>query len=93
MSAAEGTPEKSALQANIGAVRAETWEAMNKALVKHARKCKVEDRRWMRTDTTVIESNIHHPLDSSLLGDGVRVLTRIMQRAHDKYGTKPCAHY
>jgi transposase, IS5 family len=87
LSPADDAPGKSALQANIGAVRAETWEAMNKTLVKHARQCKVEDGRWMRTDTTVVESNIHHPLDSSLLWDGVRVLTRIMQRAHDKYGT------
>ena len=90
ISPAEDAPKKSALQANVGAVRAETWEAMNKTLVKHARTCKVEDGRWMRTDTTVVESNIHHPLDSGLLWDGVRVLTRIMQRAHDKYGTTRC---
>jgi transposase, IS5 family len=31
-------------------------------------------------DTTVVETNIHYPTDSSLLGDGVRVLTRIMKR-------------
>jgi len=90
ISPAEDAPKKSALQANVGAVRAETWEAMNKTLVKHARTCKVEEGRWMRTDTTVVESNIHHPLDSGLLWDGVRVLTRIMQRAHDKYGTTRC---
>jgi transposase, IS5 family len=46
----------------------------------------------MRTDTTVVESNIHHPLDSTLLWDGVRVLTRIMLRAHDKYGTTRINH-
>jgi IS5 family transposase len=90
LSPAEATPKKSALQANIGAVRAVTWEAMNKTLVTYARERKVEDGRWMRTDTTVIKSNIHHPLDSALLWDGVRVLTRIMQRAHDKYGTTRC---
>ena len=81
------TPMKSALQSNIGAIRAQTWELVNKALIVHGRECKVEAGRWMRTDTTVVESNIHHPLDSALLWDGVRVLTRIMQRAHDKYGT------
>jgi IS5 family transposase len=32
----------------------------------------------MRVDTTVVETDIHHPTDSTLLGDGVRVLTRIM---------------
>ena len=34
----------------------------------------------MRVDTTVVETNIHHPTDSTLLGDGVRVLTRIMKK-------------
>jgi len=34
----------------------------------------------MRVDTTVVETNIHYPTDSSLLGDGVRVLTRTMQK-------------
>ena len=36
--------------------------------------------RRMRIDTTVVETNIHHPTDSSLLGDGVRVLTRTMRK-------------
>jgi IS5 family transposase len=34
----------------------------------------------MRVDTTVVETNIHHPTDSTLLGDGVRVLTRLMTK-------------
>ena len=86
------TPMKSALQSNIGSLRAETWETVNKAIVLHARARKVEDGRWMRTDTTVVESNIHPPLDSALLWDGVRVLTRIMLRAHDEYGTTRTNH-
>jgi IS5 family transposase len=36
--------------------------------------------RRMRVDTTVVETNIHHPSDSTLLGDGVRVLTRTMKK-------------
>jgi transposase, IS5 family len=36
--------------------------------------------RRMRVDTTVVETDIHHPTDSTLLGDGVRVLTRIMRK-------------
>src|SRR3954469_20766322 len=35
--------------------------------------------RRMRVDTTVVETNIHYPTDASLLGDGVRVLTRAMK--------------
>jgi hypothetical protein len=37
-------------------------------------------KRVMRVDTTVVETNIHYPTDTSLLGDGVRVLTRAMKR-------------
>jgi len=92
LSSSAAAPKKSALQANIASIRPETWEAMNKTLVLFARERKVEDGRWMRTDTTVVESNIHHPLDSSLLFDGVRVLTRILLRAHEEYGTTACNH-
>jgi IS5 family transposase len=34
----------------------------------------------MRVDTTVVETNIHYPTDSSWMGDGVRVMTRGMKR-------------
>jgi IS5 family transposase len=36
--------------------------------------------RRRRIDTTVVETNIHYPTDSSLLGDGVRALTRTMKK-------------
>ena len=41
----------------------------------------VTQGRKMRVDTTVVETNIHYPTDSTLLGDGTRVLTRMMKRA------------
>jgi IS5 family transposase len=47
---------------------------------------KVVQGRKMRIDTTVIESNIHYPTDSSLLGDGVRVLTRSMREITELAG-------
>ena len=43
--------------------------------------------RRMRVDTTVVETNIHYPTDSSLLGDGVRVLTRTMKKITKLVGT------
>jgi IS5 family transposase len=92
LSPSASAPKRSALQANIGAIRPKTWEAINQALVLEARQQKVEDGGWMRTDTTVVESNIHHPLDSSLLWDGVRVLTRILRRANESFGTSWCNH-
>jgi IS5 family transposase len=45
----------------------------------------VQGRR-MRIDTTVVETNIHYPTDSSLLGDGVRVLTRTMRKITELVG-------
>jgi transposase, IS5 family len=45
--------------------------------------------RRFRIDTTVVETNVHYPTDSSLLQDGVRVLTRTMQRAGTAMGDPP----
>ena len=42
--------------------------------------------RRMRVDTTVVETNIHYPTDSTLLGDGVRVLIRTMKKITDIAG-------
>ncbi len=42
--------------------------------------------RRMRVDTTVVETNIHHPTDSTLLGDGIRVLTRTMKKITEIVG-------
>jgi IS5 family transposase len=49
-------------------------------IVAIAQQNKLVEGRKMRVDTTVVESNIHYPTDSSLLGDGVRVLIRAMKR-------------
>jgi hypothetical protein len=40
----------------------------------------------MRVDTTVVETNVHYPTDSSLLGDGARVLTRTMKKVEKVAG-------
>jgi IS5 family transposase len=46
-----------------------------------ARSLKVTRGRKLRTDGTVVETNIHHPTDSTLLGDAVRVLSRTLKKA------------
>jgi IS5 family transposase len=58
-------------------------EKIHARVVKIAQENQVVKGRKMRLDTTVVETNIHYPTDSSLLGDGVRVLTRAMQRIAD----------
>ena len=42
--------------------------------------------RKMRVDTTVVETNIHYPTDSSLLNDGARTLTRTMKKIEGRVG-------
>jgi len=53
---------------------------IHERIVQIAKVNEVIEGRRMRVDTTVTETNIHYPTDSSLLGDGVRVLTRTMKK-------------
>jgi IS5 family transposase len=83
---ADPAPTKTRLQKNIKRVRAETWERLNRAVLRHAEKHGIETGNKVRTDCTVVESNIHQPTDSSLLRDCVRVLTRLQSEAHELFG-------
>lgn len=58
----------------------EVLKQLHERIVKIAQNKGVTAGRRMRVDTTVVETDIHHPTDSTLLGDGVRVLTRIMRK-------------
>src|SRR5215467_9315847 len=53
---------------------------LHERLMELARERGVVKGRKMRVDTTVVETNIHYPTDSGLLGDGARVLTRTMKK-------------
>jgi IS5 family transposase len=59
----------------------QTLTALNARVVELARQRKVTRGRKLRVNSTVVETNIHHPTDSRLLGDGVRVLSRLLRRA------------
>ena len=59
---------------------------LNRQQVTGAVEEKLVAGRKMRVDTTVVESNIHYPTDRSLLGDGIRVLTRTMKRVEEVTG-------
>jgi IS5 family transposase len=58
----------------------ETVEKIHARVVEIAQEKQIVQGRRMRLDTTVVETNIHYPTDSNLLGDGVRVLIRAMKR-------------
>jgi IS5 family transposase len=62
-------------------LRPETVHALNDRVVQLARQAKVTKGRKLRLDATCVQTNIHHPTDSGLLVDSVRVLSRFVQRA------------
>ena len=64
----------------------EVIEELHRRVVDVAKRAGVTHGRRFRIDTTVVETNVHYPTDSSLLRDGVRVLTRTMQRASTALG-------
>jgi IS5 family transposase len=62
------------------AVRPQTWRRVNELLGNRAVEAGWVNPSVIRTDTTVVESNIHWPTDSSLLWDTWRVASRLLQR-------------
>src|SRR6516225_875924 len=77
---AEKVPDAKTLARIECALGPEVFQKVQGRIVGIAREKKVVEGRKMRVDTTVTETNIHYPTDSSLLSDGVRVLTRTMNR-------------
>ena len=69
-------PRKSVLQENIKAISEQSWEEIHRLLIDYAVRHKIEKGRKIRIDSTAIETDIHHPTDSTLLADGSRILTR-----------------
>ncbi len=64
----------------------EVIEQLHGRVVNLAREHKVIRGCRLRVDTTVVETNVHYPTDSSLLADGARVLTRTMKRVQETVG-------
>jgi transposase, IS5 family len=82
----EEVPGRSTLAENVKKVRAETMEQVNRTLLAHAKAKGVEKGRKVRVDATVVETNIHHPTDSSLLYDGVALIARLLGEARELIG-------
>src|SRR6266702_6319191 len=60
-----------------------TLKAVNELVVQAAVKLGLEDGNRLRVDTTVVQSDIHHPTDNTLLWDVVRVVTRLVGRLRE----------
>jgi IS5 family transposase len=76
----EPVPHFTSLQKVLKSIGAATWDKINDVLVEYAKARKLESGRALRTDTTVVATDIHYPTDARLLWDSIRVLTRLMIR-------------
>lgn len=77
----EAVPDDTTLIRWAHLVRPETLDQINERVVQLARERRVTRGRKLRVDSTVVETTIHHPTDSGLLADSVRVVSRLLRRA------------
>jgi transposase, IS5 family len=82
-------PKKSVLHKTISAVRGETWEQINRALLGGAREERLESGMVIRVDSTASAALLHEPSDSSLLWDAVRVMVRLLEEADELCAGRP----
>src|SRR6202140_5588557 len=79
-------PDAKTLARIAQALGGEVIAELHRRLVEIAQKEGVIQGRKLRVDTTVVETNIHYPTDSSLLGDGARVLARTRKKVEEAAG-------
>lgn len=68
----------------FNAIKPQTWQRINEILARQGAAEGLIDPKTIRTDTTVVEANIHYPTDSSLLWDSWRVTARLLRRARER---------
>jgi transposase, IS5 family len=86
----ESAPDDTTLIRWANAIGARTLAALNESVVELACSLKVTRGRKLRTDGTVVETNIHHPTDDALLADGVRIISRLVGRAKELIPQSVC---
>lgn len=82
----EPAPDDTTLIRWAGLIGPETLQQLNEHVVRLARQLRVTRGRKLRSDSTVVETNIAYPRDSGLLRDGVRVVSRLIGRAKEFVG-------
>jgi IS5 family transposase len=82
-------PDAKTIVKIAGALGPEVIAHLHRQVVEVAKRAGVTRGRRFRVDTTVVETNVHYPTDSTLMQDGVRVLTRTLQRASTALGDPP----
>jgi IS5 family transposase len=84
----EDVPDDTTLNRWANLITPVTLEAIHERVVQLSRERKITRGRKLRVDSTVVETDIHHPTDSSLLADGVRVISRLLRRAKTVLGAR-----
>ncbi len=84
----EPTPDDTTLIRWANTLHPETLHALNDRVVELARQARVTQGRKLRLDATCVQTEIHHPTDSGLLVDSVRVLSRFVKRAKGLVGAQ-----
>ncbi len=77
----QSVPDATTLLRWAQTIQIDTVHARNDRVVQLAQQARVTRGRKLRIDGTVVQTTIHHPTDSSLLADGVRVLSRLIRRS------------
>ena len=77
---AETTPDFTTFSRTFALLGPSVTEKVHQRVVGLAHQDGVAEGRKLRTDTTAVETNVHFPTDSTLLGDGIRVLSRGLKR-------------
>jgi len=75
--------DHSFLDKAVKAIRPQTWQLINEVLAGYAHQKGRIDPSALRADTTVLETTIHYPTDSSLLWDSWRVLARLLRQGRE----------
>jgi transposase, IS5 family len=81
-------PKHQAFNQACNRLRPETIKAVNEMVVKAAVELGLEDGKKLRNDTTVVQTNIHHPTDNTLMWDAVRVVTRSVGQLFEEIGRR-----
>jgi IS5 family transposase len=67
----------------------ETWESVHQCLMRYAREAGIDTARQICIDSTVVDTDVHDPTDSSLF-DGIRVITRLLEEGHELSPRSSC---
>ena len=81
-------PKHDAFQRGVVRLQPRTLVTVNDLLIRVAVKLGLEDGTKLRVDTTVVQTDIHHPTDNTLLWDVVRVVTRLVRHLAEGLGLR-----